>query len=211
MTPEEQKIADKKAADAAAAAANPQPKDGEGEPPVDPIKVELAKVKKKGEGKSELEKAIFTRQQIDKRIAELKGDEPEDAPDDVDDDTPVTVKMLKKIDKDKSVKTALTLAEDIEEEGERELVKHHISNTIKPSGNAAQDLKNARAIVNSVKNEMVIEEINRKQDVKKSSSAAGAPAKSVAKFEPTAEELKFMGKPWNLSKEKILAARNTAQ
>lgn len=182
----------------------------------DPIKSELDKIQKKGKGKTELEKAIFTKKQIEKRIAELKGETgDEELPEEVDDNAPVTVGMLKKIQKEQTVKTALALSEDIEDEHEKELTKYHLQNTIKPSGNAQEDFRNARTLVNALKNKQIIEEVGRKpKTVKRTSSGGSAPAKYEEPFEPTAEELKMMsfkgldGKPL-LTKEDILKSRQT--
>lgn len=183
------------------------------EPSQDPIKEELEKVQKKGKGKTELEKAIYTKQQIEKRIAELKGDSgEEDIPDD-DDQAPVTVGMLKQMQKQQTIKSALSLAEEqITDEHELELVKHHLQNTIKASGNAGEDFRNARALVNAVKNKQIIEETHRKIPAKRTSAGGSAPGKYEDAFEPTNEELKMMsfkgldGKPL-LTKEDIIKSR----
>lgn len=182
------------------------------EPSQDPIKGELEKIQKKGKGRTELEKALYTKQQIEKRIAELKGDTGEESIPDEDDTAPVTVGMLKKIQKEQTVKTALNLAESVEDENERELIKYHIQNTLKPSGNADEDFKIARSIVNAVKNKQIIEETQRKTPVRRTSSGGSAPGKHEDIFEPTAEELQMMrfkgldGKPL-LTKEDIIKAR----
>jgi hypothetical protein len=184
--------------------------------PPDPIKVELDKIKKP---KTEAEKAAFTLKKNAERAAELgldpmtilglsKKEVVDD--EDVDEDAPVTVGMLNKRDQDKAIKTTVSLADDIADEAERELVKHHLSHTIKPSGNAEQDLRNARTLVNSVKNGMVVDEIVRKGTAKTTSSGGSVPPKPVETFEPTSEERAFMGKPYNLSKDDILAARKKA-
>jgi len=178
----------------------------------DPLKVEADKIKKEKEGRTELEKAIFTRNQIDKRIKELGGDTPADAGGENEEDkAPVTVGMLKKIEQDKAAKTALTLAnEQIQDETERELVIHHLENSIKPSGNAVTDLAKARAIVNETKNRQIAEEATRRQNPQRYSKAGGAPAQGGENFEPTPEELSYMRPPFNLTKDKILAARKAA-
>ena len=143
----------------------------------DPLKVEADRVKKESEGKSELERAIFTYKKtgrtqsaIRQRIIELGGD-----PDAIDgagpsnnggseeDNAPVTVGMLKKIEQEKAVKTAITLAqEQIKDPTELELVLHHLDVSVKPSGNASSDLAKARAIVNEIKNRQIAEEATRR-------------------------------------------------
>lgn len=180
----------------------------------DPVQVELEKIQKKGKGRSELEKAIFTKNQIEKRIAELKGETNQDeVPESDEDDAPVTVGMLKKIQKQQNARTALAIAEEqITDDKELELVKYHLQNTIKPSGSATEDLRIARSIVNSVKNKIIIDEMSRKSPAKRTSSGGSSPGKHDDYFEPTAEELKMMsfkgfdGKPL-LTKEDILKSR----
>ena len=181
-------------------------------PQDDPVEKELKKVREKGTGRTELEKALFTKQQIEKRIADLSKDAGVEDPISEDDEAPVTVGMLKKLEKERSAKTSIQLADDIEDENERELVKHHIANTIKPSGNPQEDLKVARSIVNAVKNRQLIEEAQRKAPARTYSSGTGAPAKpSEGVFEPTAEEVQFMKAPFNMTPKEIIASRKASQ
>lgn len=210
MTQEE--IAAKAAATAAADAEAKAKAEAEAKLSQNPLKAELEKVQKKTAGKTELEKALFTKQQIDKRIADLQKENGTSEPIDADDNATVTVGMLKQMEKERAAKSSLQLAEDIEDENERELIKHHLQNTIRPSGNPNEDLKTARMMVNAVKNSKLIEEAQRKTQPKNFSSGTGNPAKPVdGVFEPTTEELAYMHPPWNLSKEKILEARKNAQ
>lgn len=175
----------------------------------DPLKKELNKVQK--EGKTELEKAIYKRNQIDEQIKKLGGEKVIVENQDEDDNKPLTRGEWKKMQQDTAQKSALDMANTIEDETERELVAHHIKNTIKPSGNPSEDLKNARAIVNSVKNSQIAEEITRKREAKRNSTGGGgAPGKHDDPFEPTAEELKFMQPPWNMSKDEIMKARRNS-
>lgn len=212
MTPEEQKAAD----DAAAAAAKQAEEDAKKateeaakNPPQDPLKEEAERIRKEKEGKTELEKAIFTRNKINSRIRELGGDAEEPTADeDPDDNVPVTVGMLKKRDQERAAKTALSLAdEQVQDETERDLVKHHLENSIKSSGNPSEDLRKARALVNETKNRQIAEDAARKRDPQRTSRASGAPGKIEPTFEPTAEELPFMRPPWNMTKDQIIAAR----
>ncbi len=176
----------------------------------DPLKEEAERVKKEKEGKTELEKALYTRNQIDKRIKELQGDtEVPEVPEDADDNAPVTVGMLKKLEQDKAAKTALTLAEEqIKDSTELELVKHHLENSVKPSGNAVADLQKARAIVNETKNRMIAEEATRRQDPNRYSKGTGGPGPAPeGVFTPTAEESMYMRPPFNVKKDQIIAAR----
>lgn len=178
-------------------------------PSKDPIKEELDKVKNRGEGKTELERALYKKQQLDKRIAELKGTTGEEIAE-TDEDKPVTVKMLREIQREDAQKTALQLAEDIKNEYERELTKHHISNTIKPTGNPNEDLRLARAIVNSVRNSQIVEEAARKVKAKEFSNGTSAGEKFEEEFTPTTEEATLM-QGFGLSKEEVLEARKKAQ
>lgn len=172
-----------------------------------PLKIELEKVKSKNEGRSELEKAIFKRNQIDKHIRELKGDTDEDTDLDNDEDTPVTIGMLKKMQSETATKTALQLADDISDEVEKELVKYHIENTIRSTGNPAEDLKLSRAIVNSVKNTQIAEMVANKSTAKTHSNSSSAPANHTEKVELTAEEILFTRPPFNMTPEQVLKAR----
>lgn len=174
----------------------------------DPVKTELEKIKQKGEGKTELEKALYKKQQVEKRIRELKG-ETDDVITDDEDDKPVTVGMLKNIQKEQAQSTALQMADDISDENERDLVKHYLSTKIIPSGNPSEDLRFARAAVNSIKNGQIAEELARKGSAKTHSSATSAPAKDETEFTPTEEEAAFMRPPFNLKKEDIIKARQT--
>lgn len=213
MTPEE--IAAKEAATAAAEkeAADAKAKaEAEANSHEDPVEQELKKVREKGSGKTELEKALFTKQQIEKRIVELSKESGIEEPIGEDDNAPVTVGMLRQREKEAAAKTSLQLADTIEDENERELVKHHLANTIRPSGNPQEDLKNARSMVNAVKNRQLIEEAQRKTAAKTHSSGNGAPPKlSEGTFEPTAEEISFMRAPFNMTQADIIAARKKAQ
>ena len=214
---DKQKLADEAAATAAAEGKSPEEieqikktiLESDPNPAHDPLKQELDKVKSKGQGKTELEKARYARQQIDKRISALEGDEGIHADEDEDDDKPVTVGMLKEKAKETAQKTALDLIEQqIPDETEKELTKYHLQNTIKSTGNPTEDIRLARAIVNDLKNNQIIEEVQRTKEAKQHSSGSGAPAKKDDDvFVPTAEETAFMKAPFNLTKEAILAAR----
>jgi len=124
----------------------------------------------------------------------------------VDDDTPVTVGMLDKLNKEKSKKTALDLAESIKDETERELAKHYIQNRIVPSGNPEEDVKLARAAINSLKNAQIAEELARKGNNGKP-FAPSNPAKHETVFTPTPEETVFMSAPYNMTKDEVIKAR----
>jgi hypothetical protein len=180
----------------------------------DPLKNELEKEKRKGAGRTELEKALYTKQQLDKRIKELSGGVDPVVDPAEDDDKPLTHGDLKKFNLQNAQKTALQLADEIENENERELTRHYLQTRIVPSGDPKEDLRFARSAVNAVKNSQVLEEVARKSAPKSNSSAPGGPAaRGEAAFVPTEEEQVFMRAPYNLSIDEIKVARikNQAQ
>lgn len=214
MTPED--IAAKAAADAKAKEdADAKAKADAEATPQDPLKTELEKVKKPAF--TEAEKAAYNLRKNADRAIELGLDpskvlgfpETEEMPE--DDDAPVTVGMLKKSEQRRSERTALQMADAIENEHERDLVKHYLENNIRPSGNPVEDLKFAREHANSVKNRQLLEEAARKNQPVRNGTGSGAPAKDQGEiFEPTAEEMSYMRPPFNMTKEEILKARPKA-
>lgn len=181
--------------------------------PPSPVEEELNRVKKR-ETKTEAEKAAYSLKKNAERLKELGGDPKavlglDETPlDNSDDATPVTVGMLKKIEAEKSQMTSLQMADDIVDVHERDLTKHHLEHTIRPSGDPARDLEAARAIVNSVKNGQIAEEAQRKTIAKRTSGAgAGAPGKHEQPIELTAEELRFTRPPFKLTPEEIVKTR----
>ena len=134
----------------------------------DPIKAELEKINKRKEGRTEEEKAEYTFKNIAKRLkdlgkdpAELLGVKPKEEEEINDEDRPLTKKdlesILSQVNKPKE-KTATELAyERIQDENQRELALYYLDNVIKPSGNSDEDLHNAQAMVNAVRNQKVLE------------------------------------------------------
>lgn len=183
-------------------------------PTQDPLKKELEKVRKTG--RTEAEKASFSLIKNAQRARELGVDPAEilgiktpiDSEDEDGDDKPVTRKELKEIVIANASKTALQLADEIQDETERELVKYQIGNVIIPSGNSQEDLRTARRIVNSMKNEQIAIELARKTPPKNHSNSSGGSVRTTEQEpELTAQELAFMKHPFNLSKESILKSR----
>lgn len=127
-----------------------------------------------------------------------------------DDDKPVTVGMLRNIQKQEAQKTALQFADDIADESTRDTVKQYLANNIVPSGDAEADFRLALAAASANKNKEVLQEINRYGTPKKTSAGGSMPATVEEEFVPTAQEQVFMRPPYNLSKEKILEARKKA-
>lgn len=175
----------------------------------DLLKEELEKVQNKGRTKKD--KLLYSRSRINEQLKELGEDvEDDDDSEEEDDDKPVTVGMLKKIERKTSVKTALELAESTSNEVERELIKHHIQNTIRSTGNPQEDLALAQALVNAVKNRKILAEAQRKPVTKTHPTSSSAPAKEEdAPLEFTTAEKKLMGKPFNVTPAQILAARKS--
>lgn len=173
----------------------------------DPLKIELEKVKKGGRTKKE--KLIYTKKRIEEQLSELDGDAPADDVDDDDDDKPLTKGEFKKMQQQNATKTALQLADDIENETERELAKWHLQNTIRSTGNPKEDLRLAMNQVNAVKNSKILEELNRKGKPKQNSSGSSAPGKfnDDQEEELTADEMAFMKPPFNMTKDQILKTR----
>ena len=179
----------------------------------DPLKVELDRVTKTG--RTEKEKAEFTLRKTAERVKALGGDptsilgiNEDPKPNDEDDDKPLTIGMYKKIQQEGATKTAFQLADEIQNETEKELVKYHLENSIKSTGNPDEDLKLARALTNAVKNSQIIEESARKTPPKTFSNSSGVEAKKIentGELEP--HELPFLGKPFNMTKEAIIKDR----
>lgn len=223
MTPEE--IADKKKKDAEVTAAEAKQKaddDAAAEAkriadaaadPQDPIKEELGRIEKKKPQYTKLEKALFAKKKIEEEIKNLGGEVDEDPDDEDDDDNePVTRGDLKKMEKEKAITTAISLAtQQITDENELKLTLHHLSNTIKPSGDANEDLRNARLMVNSVKNGQIIDEIKRKEDPVNHSKGTGSPGNHSKPFVPTPDEAALMKPPFNLSQEEVEKARKAEE
>ena len=168
----------------------------------DPAKKELDKIKGR-KTFTRKERLEFEQRKIQEQLSALEGGEQ------VDKNAPVTVGMLEEREKENQKKTALDLAESIEDETERELVIHQLENVL-TGGNPEERLKVARGYVNSIRNAQIAEELARKREPGKS-LAPGAPPRREDVFTPTPEEQDFMQPPYNLSEKDILEARKNAQ
>lgn len=177
------------------------------EPSQDPLDVEIERTKK--EGRSEAEKAAFSLKKNAERAKELgidpaeilglKKEEPKD-----NDEVP---EWYKKEQSKANAKTALELADSIEDPKERELVQIAL-NSVVTSGTPEERLRVARGYVNSVRNGQLVEEISRAGTPKHFSSGTGAPAKPAAKKpELTPQEQQFTKPPFNMTPAQIIAAR----
>ncbi len=169
----------------------------------DPLKIELDKVQRKGRTKAE--KLIYTKKRVDEQLKELGI---EDEPLEDEDAKPMTVGDFKRMQAQTAQKTALQLADEVSNETERELLKYHLENTIRSTGNPTEDLKLAQGLVNSVKNQQILEETLRKPAPRTSGGGSGAPAREIKQEEFSEQELIYMKAPFNLTKQQILDARS---
>lgn len=124
-----------------------------------------------------------------------------------EDSKPVTVGMLRDIQKQDAHKTAIQMAEEISDEDTRTTVKTYLSDRIKPSGDADADFKLALAAASAPKNKQILAEIERYGTPRRTASGGSMPAHIEEEFTPTAAEQTFMAPPYNMTKEKIIAAR----
>lgn len=141
------------------------------------------------EKRTKIERLRYNKERIEREIAEEAAKNGEQ----VDEDKPLTIRDFKAMQAHEAQETAKSLAEtDIVDEKERKLVLHHLENTIRPSGDAATDLRNARLIVNAIKTRQIAEEVTRSAQPRTHTSSAGAPAKQKsASPELSAEEKQF--------------------
>lgn len=200
MTPE--KIAEQEAATAAAkkAADDKALADAAAASHSDPVKEALER--EKNGTKTKVEKAAFSLKKNAESLRALGGDPaavlgipvtavPADAEEDEDDSKPVTRGDLRKMRMQESQQTAMQLADSVENPDERELAKVYLQTRIRPSGDPQKDLEDALALVNSVKNSQVSQEITRKAvtQVRRTSSGSGSAARETTVFEATPDEL----------------------
>lgn len=189
-----------------------QGKEGENTPPRpdpshdDHIKQERAKIEEKKKF-SKTERLLFEKKKIDEQLQAEGYAEPAIE----DEDQPLTIGMYKKMQQSNSQKTALELADSIENEDEREVVKHYLTDRIVPSGNPQEDVRTALAIVHSIRNAEIAEEAARRGGAKSFASFSGSPGKPPeGVFEPTDEERYFM-EYFPVKKEDVIRIRNSKQ
>ncbi|MCK5605584.1 hypothetical protein KAR91_27065 [Candidatus Pacearchaeota archaeon] len=179
------------------------------EAPRDPVKEELEKIDNGKKKYTKRERLNHAKSKIDEQIGEL--DEEEGIAPEVTNDTPVTVGMLDKREREQAKNTAIDIAEGIEDEDERKLTIHYLENRIKPSGDPQADVTLARSAVNSIRNGEIAQEMSRQNKPAQHSSSQGNPKPHEQVFQPTEEERVFMQEPYNLKKEDIIEAREKAQ
>lgn len=179
------------------------------EPSQDPVADELARVTERNQGRTKKDKLLYTKQRVESQLAELEAEEGGNIESvSVDKSAPMTVAMYEQLQRDQAQKTALQMADDITDASDRELTKYHIEHTIKASGNPSEDLRMARAIVSSVKNGLIAQEVSRTKTAPKHGTGTGAPARTTERaVELTLEEQYYMKPPFNMTKEQVLAAR----
>lgn len=178
------------------------------------LEQEIERENKRGEGRSEAEKAAFSLKKTAERMKELGLDPAEVlglsqvAMPIVDKDAPLTIGMYEQMQKDRSQKTAIELAEEITDQHERALTISYLKTRIVPSGDPEDDIRFARQAVNSVKNSQIVEEISRSVKPKNFSSGASAPAMKVS-IEPelSTDELMFTKPPFNMTRAEIISKR----
>lgn len=165
----------------------------------------------KGPKYTEAQQAAYNLQQNAKRAQEL-GIDPADvlgikpkAPA----GTPMTVEMYEELQQKTASQSALQLADaSIDDPKELELTKIYLENKVKPSGNAAEDLRTARLMVNAVKHAQIAEHASSAIPAKTHVSSPGAPAtQKKADEELTKEEIQTMN-AFKLTKEQVLASRS---
>lgn len=177
-------------------------------PSQDPVADELARVQKKDQGRSKREKLEYTKARVDSQLAELDAEEGNTPAVSGDKSAPMTVAMYENLEKERAQKSALQMADEITDANERDLVKHHIENTIRPSGNPNEDLRVAKALVNAVKNGQLLEETARVSTPSRAPASPGAPARLPQQQEElTSDELLFMRPPFNMTKDQVIKAR----
>ena len=169
--------------------------------------------------RTERKKAEFSLKKNAERLRELGGNptdvlgvKPQIQIDEtLSDDTPLTVGAFRQIQKQDAKQTAIQLAEEIEDEDERAEVKGILETRLVPSGDPHADLALVRAAVNAKRTGQIAEEVNRKTKPTRTAAGGSASARTEEIFEPTEQEAIFMRPPYNVSKEKIIAARKKAQ
>lgn len=158
------------------AAADAQKAFDDAAPSQDPVEKELNRVRKP---KTEAEKLEFSLRSTAKRAEELGLDPKKilgvDAQAPVPIETDGVPDWYKKEQAKNAGKDAMTLAEEIADPHERELVKHALSTSI-TSGSPEERVRIAKGYVNSVRNAQIAEEATRGGGARRFSSAPGGSA-----------------------------------
>ena len=144
------------------------------------------------------ERLIHAKSKIEADLAALEHED--------DDSRPLTVGEFKKMQQTQQRESAIEVAASIDNEDERNEVMELLSTRIVPTGNAQDDVRLARDIVNAEKNKRILEENGRKATPQLHANVPGAPGKPEEVFTPTQQEQFFM-QSFGLSKDQILSAR----
>lgn len=167
-------------------------------------------------GKTEAEKAAYSLQRNAERAKEL-GLDPAKVlgingkvptfDGDLPGDTVLTVDTFRALGKQEARKTAEQMADAIADPIEREAVKAELK-FIVPSGDAQADFRRAQASALADRNAKIAEEAQRTKSPGQRTAAGASQGRFEEQdFVPTPDEERMMKPPYNLSKEKIIAAR----
>lgn len=127
--------------------------------------------------------------------------------DDIPGDKPLTVNDLRELQRQDARQTAVQMANEISDDLERKAVLDELRYIV-PSGDAAADFRRAQASANAERNARIAEEAAGKGGQARRTASGGSVSVEVEQeFTPTEAEMVFMRPPYNMSKEKILAAR----
>ena len=169
----------------------------------DPIKAELDRVKGQTHGKTPQEKAAFAfklqaqklkEQGVD--VADILGIKPQvnEEQDEPEEEKPLTRKdietLLSQV-KPKEKSAVELIQEEQISESEKELATYYLENVIKSSGNAQEDIKNAKLMVNSVRNSKIMEMNSLRPEAKSYSSASSIEISKKQDIQLTQEEQTF--------------------
>lgn len=184
--------------------------EGNNEPPAPPatppvVPSQNAPVPPKAPVKlSKRERLEFAKGKIEEQLEELEAED--------DDERPATMGDIKRLTQQANRETSISLANQIENVDERAAVIEILESRIIPSDKPEDDLKLARSMVNGVKNSQLLEEEARKKQPGNHANTPSQPGNSPQEpFEPTAQELVFMSKPYGLTKEDIISSRQKTQ
>lgn len=168
--------------------------------PSNPVKEALAAENSKK--RPEIDRATHSLKSTAERLKQLGGDPAKvlgisstppsfEGPNEEDDTRPLTVGEFKRMQQEDNQRTAVQLADRIENEDERELAKSYLRTRIRPSGDPEADLADAMALVNRVKNNIVVSEIKRGSSnvARRHSTGSGSPHASEDAFIASEEEI----------------------
>lgn len=167
----------------------------------DPVEEELERIETTK--RTKLEKLEYTKQRIEKQLAEERRKEGI-----VDeDDRPLTVREFRALQAQEAQYTAKQLVENLDvPENVKRLAKHHLDNTVKPSGDPQTDLTNALALVEAVRNRQLGEEAARAAKVRTAPSSPSAPPKTPGSVPEFTKEERAVMRGFKLTEEEAAQA-----